>query len=110
MKKKLLKKDDMIRAGVTHNHYLIMEEYLKVMPFTAKERQEVKTSLLVKIEYAFQKNDKKVTKKLDKRMNELIKEIDKRNKDMVKNEEFNEEEFIKQIKNEMIKRDTINEL
>jgi len=107
MKKKLLTKDQMIQAGTTHNYYLIMEEYLRVMPFTAKERDEVKTSLLIKIEYAFAKNDKKVTKKLDKRMNELIKEIDKRNKMIKEQEELTDENFMAMLHNNLLKRDYI---
>lgn len=105
MKKKLLTKDQMLHAGKFHNYYLIMEEYLKIMPFNEREKNELKTSLLVKIEYAFEKNDKKITKKLNKRMKELVKEIDNRKKNIEKEDDFNEEEFIKQIQNEIKKRD-----
>jgi anti-sigma28 factor (negative regulator of flagellin synthesis) len=107
MKKKLLTKEQMYQAGTTHNYYLIMEEYLRIMPFTAKERSEVKTSLLLKIEYAFSKNDKKITKKLDKRMKELIKEIDARKKIMKEEEELADENFIAQLRQNIVKRDFI---
>jgi hypothetical protein len=109
MKKKLLTKEQMYHAGNTHNYYLIMEEYLNVMNFSVKERSEVKTSLLIKIEYAFAKNDKKVTKKLDKRMKELIKEIDARKKIMKEEEELADENFIAQLHNNLIKRDFITD-
>jgi hypothetical protein len=105
MKKKLLTKEQMYHAGKTHNYYLIMEEYLNVMNFSRKEREEVRTSLLLKIEYAFEKNDKKVTKKLDKRMNELVKTIDERNKQIKEEEEFDETAFIEKIQNNIKKRE-----
>jgi hypothetical protein len=70
-----LTNDEMICAGKAFNYYMIMDEYLKCMPFTQKERSEVKLALTIKIEYAFEKKD---FKKLDKRMKELIKEIDRR--------------------------------
>lgn len=108
MKKKLLTKDQMIRAGETHNWYIVVEEYLNVMPLNAREKSELRTSLMLKIEYAFAKNDKKVTKKLDKRMNELIKEIDKRNKMIKKDEELADENFVAMLQENILKRDFIS--
>ncbi len=103
MKKKLLSKKDMINAGKAYNYNLVMEEYLSIMPFTAKERSEVKLALTVKIEYAFAKND---YSHLDKRMKELIKEIDRRKKNIKKEEIEDENQFYNDMKNIMIRRES----
>lgn len=94
---KLLTKKDMLDAGKLHNWYTIMNDYLDVMPFSSKERSEVKLALTIKIEYAFEKGDKKSIKTLDKRMKELRKETKRRKKIDTKSEEFNEEHFIEQM-------------
>ena len=98
----MLSKDEILLAGRVFNYYTIMEEYLKVMPFTAKERSEVKLALTTKIEYALHKKD---TKKLDKRMKELMKEVDRRTKKINTLDDEEEEEFFNEISQVMFKRD-----
>ena len=93
----------MINAGKAFNYYLVMDEYLNVMPFTAKERSEVKLALTVKIEYAFKKGD---FKHIDKRMKELIKEIDRRKNNIKKEEIEDENQFFNDMKNIMIRRES----
>ena len=74
---RLLTKDEMIASGTLYNYELIMEDYLNAMPFNEKERKEVKMSLLIKINSAFDRvisgRDKKALKKLNKRFMELKK-------------------------------------
>lgn len=102
MKKKLLTKDEMICTGKAFNYYMIMDEYLKCMPFTRKERSEVKLALTIKIEYAL---DKKDFKKLDKRMKELVKEIDKRKKKQEKSEDEHENNYFDNIERVMTRHE-----
>lgn len=59
------------------NYYTIMNEYLEVMNFSPRERQEVRKSITDKIDYAIEKND---YKHINKRMKSYIKEIEKRYK------------------------------
>lgn len=103
MKKKLLTKKEMINAGKAYNYYLVMDEYLAIMPFTATERNETKLALTTKIEYAFSKGD---FSHLDKRMKELIKEIDRRKNNIKKEEIENENQFFNDIKNIMTRRES----
>ena len=102
MKKKLLTKDEILLAGKAFNYYTIMDEYLSVMPFTQKERSEVKLALTTKIEYALAKQD---FKPLDKRMKQLMKEIDRRKKLQKKEEIIDEDEFFREVKSVMFRRD-----
>ena len=103
MKKLLLSKKEMINAGKAFNYHLVMDEYLNIMPFTAKERSEVKLALTVKIEYAFEKGD---FKHIDKRMKELIKEIDRRKNNIKKEEIIDENQFFNDMKNIMTRRES----
>ncbi len=103
MKKQLLTKKDMINAGKAYNHYLVMDQYLEIMPFTAREKSEIKLSLTTKIEFAFAKGD---FSHIDKRMKELIKEIDRRKEKIKKEEIEDENQFYNDMKNIMIRRES----
>ena len=57
-------------------YYSIIEEYLKIFPFTPTEQKEVRTALVAKIRLAILKDDKDAYDELEKRMQQLEKVID----------------------------------
>lgn len=105
---RLLTKDEMIASGTLYNYELIMEDYLNAMPFNEKERKEVKMSLLIKINSAFDRvisgRDKKALKKLNKRFMELKKIAENHKKKHQIFDEEEEQKYLNDLADLMFKR------
>lgn len=65
----------MLTPEEVYDWYFVIDKYLEVMPFTSRERSEVKLSLTNKIDYVLNRNDENVTEIMRKRIEELNKTV-----------------------------------